>query len=32
MLTEDRVRLIHSKTPWGDVEDVVTNYIKVEDE
>lgn len=32
MLTEDRVRLIHSKTPWGEVEDIITNYTKVEDE
>ncbi|MDY0316001.1 MAG: hypothetical protein RBR32_13085 [Bacteroidales bacterium] len=32
MLTEDRVRLIHSKTPWAGVGDIVTNYIKVEDE
>jgi hypothetical protein len=26
------VRLIHSKTPWAGVGDIVTNYIKVEDE
>ncbi len=33
MLTEDRlVRLVHSKTPWGEVEDIITNYTKVEDE
>jgi len=33
MLTEDRlVRLIHSKTPWTGVGDIITNYTKVEDE
>lgn len=33
MLTEDRlIRLVHSKTPWREIEDITTNYIKVEDE
>lgn len=33
MLTEDRlVRLVHSKTPWTGVGDIITNYTKVEDE
>jgi len=32
MLTEDKLtRLVHSRTPWGEVEDVSTSYIKVED-
>lgn len=33
MLTEDKlVRLVHSKQLWTEVEDILTNYTKVEDE
>lgn len=32
ILTEDKqVRMVHSKTNYSEVEDISTNYIKVED-